>query len=147
MKISPLVCLVTFVFTLSAAAAESAGRDWPNMPELATSARDLASAFDAAGPASFHSEKFLQDGRRYILVLWKNPSCPSNNDVVCAYYHDGSSWVKLYQGHLPMWKGAPHIERRGHGLDLAEGAVLLLANDACAVSLGGVPRIRTAPSE
>ena len=61
MKISPLFCLLTFVITLSAGAAETADRDWLNMPERATSVRELASAFDAAGAGSIHSEKLLQD--------------------------------------------------------------------------------------
>ncbi len=146
MKISPLFCLLTFAITLSAGAAGIAGRDWPNMPERASSIRELASALDAAGVGSTHSEKLLQDGRRYVLVLWKSPYSCSLDDVVYAYYYDGSSWVKFYKDSVPMWKGEPRIERRARVLDLAEGAVLLLANDTRLVSLGGVPRVRT-PNE
>lgn len=151
MKMSPLFYLpfmLIFATTLSAA-AETAERDWLNMPERATSARDLASALDAAGGVgSIHSEKLLQDGgRRYVLVLWKSLYSCSADDVVYAYYYDGSSWVKFYRENVPMWKGGPRIERRARSLDLAEGAVLLLANDTRSVSLGGVPRVRTMPNE
>jgi hypothetical protein len=147
MKMSPLFCLLTFVITLSAGAAETADRDWLTMPERATSVRELASTFDAAGAGSIHSEKLLQDGRRYVLVLWKSLYSCSADDVVYAYYYDGSSWVKFYRTNVPMWKGEAHIERRSRGFDLAEGAVLLLANDTRLVSLGGVPRVRTMPNE
>ena len=148
MKISPLFCLLTFVITVSAGAAETADRDWLNMPERATSVRELASAFDAAGVGSPHSEKLLQDGgRRYVLVLWKSLYSCSADDVVYAYYYDGSSWVKFYRTNAPMWKGEARIERRARVLDLAEGGVLLLANDTRLVSLGGVPRVRTMPNE
>jgi hypothetical protein len=147
MKMSPLFYLLTFTFTLSAAAAETADRDWLNMPERATSVRELASAFDAAGVGSIHSEKLLQDGAgRYVLVLWKSLHSCSVNDVVYAYYYDGSSWVKFYRENVAMWKGEPHIERRARVLDLAEGAVLLLGNDTRLVSLGGVPKVRTMPN-
>ena len=148
MKMSPLFCLLTFAITLSVAAAETSDRDWLNMPERAASARDLASDFDSAGVGSFHSEKLLQDGAgRYVLVLWKSLYSCTNNDVVYAYYYNGSSWVKFYQEWVPMWKGAPRIERRARVLDLAEGGVLLLGNDTRFVSLGGVPRVRTMPNE
>lgn len=147
MKISPLFCLLAFVITLSAGAAETGDRDWLNMPERATSVRELASALDGAGAGSPHSEKLLQDGgRRYVLVLWKSLHSCSADDVVYAYYYDGSAWVKFYRTSAPMWKGEPRIERRARVLDLAEGAVLLLANDTQLVSLGGVPRVRT-PNE
>ena len=148
MKMSPLFCLFTFAITLSAAAAEISDRDWLNMPARAASARDLASSFDAAGGDSFHSEKLLQDGAgRYVFVLWKSLYSCTNNDVVYAYYYDGSSWVKFYQDWATMWKGEPRIERRARTLDLAEGAVLLLGNDTRLVSLGGIPRVRTMPNE
>ena len=146
MKMSPLFYLLTFAITLSAA-AETANRDWLNMPERAASVRDLANTLDAAGAGSIHSEKLLQDGRRYVLVLWKSLYSCSIDDVVYAYYYDGSSWVEFYRENVPMWKGEPRIERRARTLDLAEGAVLLLANDTRLVSLGGVPRVRTMPNE
>jgi len=150
MKISPLFCLsylLLFAMTLSAGAAGIADRDRLNMPEQASSIRELASTLDAAGVGSIHSEKLLQDGRRYVLVLWKNLYPCSVDDVVYAYYYDGSSWVKFYRENVPMWKGGPRIERRARSLDLAEGAVLLLANDTRLVSLGGIPRVRTMPNE
>jgi hypothetical protein len=148
MKIPPLFHLLTFGIALSVAAAETPDRDWLNMPERAASARDLASAFDAIGDGSTHSERLLQDGAgRYVLVLWKSLYPCTSNDVVYAYYYDGSSWVKLCKESAPMWKGEPHIERRARTLDLAEGAVLLLGNDTRLVSLGGVPRVRTMPNE
>ncbi len=141
MKIFPLLYLIIFALTSSA----SARSGWLNMPERAASPRELASAFDA-GAGFNHSEALLQDGRRYVMVLWNNSYCGTNTDV-CAYYNDGSSWVKLYQGSLPMWKGAPHIERRARVLDLAEGAVLLLAGDTCVVPMGGVPRVSFTPND
>jgi hypothetical protein len=147
MKIRPLFYLFTFVMALSVAAAETTDRDWLNMPERAASARDLGSAFDAIGTGSPHSERLLQDGRRYVLVLWKGLYPCASDDVVYGYYYDGFSWVKFFKESAPMWKGEPHIERRARTLDLAEGAVLLLANDTRLVSLGGVPRVRTMPNE
>ena len=147
MEMPPLFCLLTFVITLSAAAAETAGRDWLNMPDRAASAGDLGRGFDAGG-GSIHSEKLLQDGgRRYVLVLWKSLYSCTDTDVVYAYYYDGSSWVKFYRDNVAMWKGGPRIERRARTLDLAEGGVLLLGNDTQLVSLGGVPRVRTMPNE